>query len=228
MGDVMRKLLALLFLLSGVVGLTTGVAVMAADEPKPDLKYRAFVPAVTRAEAPTPTPPPPSTPRPQPYTGPVQTLYLASASLTMNPAVEQRDTTYLGGREVFEDPSAPAKVAWYPRFGHPGFTGHNSIFAAHINYIGHGNGPFAYLTSAAIGDALYVTMANGDQYAYTVKSVEVISLAVLDMDAIVFPGMEPQTERITLISCGGTFVPRPGGGGDYESRVILVAERYVP
>ena len=93
-----------------------------------------------------------------------------------------------------------------------------------------GNGPFAYLTSAAYQDALYVTMANGASYAYTVKSVEVVSLAELEagaMDAYVFPSLDSYTERITLISCGGNFVARAGGGGDYTSRVILVAERYV-
>jgi len=147
----------------------------------------------------------------------------------MNPAVEQRDTTFSEGREVFEDPSVPARVAWYSRFGHPGFPGGNSIFAAHVDYVNYGPGPFAHLTSAAVGDALYVTMDNGETYSYTVRSVEVISLASLSMDAVVFPALDSYTERVTLISCGGSFVPNANGvGGEYNSRVILVAERYVP
>lgn len=200
----------------------------AADGPEPDLKYRAVLPAIARAEAPA-APTPVLPPQPEPYAGPVRTLYLGSANLTMNPVVEQRDTTYLAGREVFEDPSAPALVAWYPRFGRPGFPAQNSIFAAHINYVGYGNGPFAYLTSAVAGDALYVTMDNGETYAYTVTSVDIISLSALDMDAVVFPALSASTERVTLISCGGTFVPSPNGaGGEYNSRVILVAERFHP
>jgi sortase (surface protein transpeptidase) len=141
--------------------------------------------------------------------------------------VEERDTVYVGGREVFADPSAPQKIAWYPRFGTPGRTA-NSIFAAHINYVNYGNGPFAYLTSARPDDALYVTMADGTVYTYTVKSVEVIHISELDMNIVVFPSLDGHTERVTLISCGGTFVPYPGGGGEYESRVVLVAERYHP
>lgn len=211
----------------GFTGLVGAAVAVAADSPAPELKFRAFAPAVSRAENPAPTPEP--TPRPPVYAGPVQTLYLGSASLTMNPIVEQRDTTFSGGREVLQDPSAPALVAWYPRFGHPGFAGNNSIFAAHINYVGYGNGPFAYLTSASVGDALYVTMDNGQSYAYTVRSVEAVNLDSLNMDAVVFPPLDSSTERVTLISCGGTFVPNPNGvGGEYNSRVILVAERYVP
>ena len=199
------------------------LAASAADEPAPELRFRTFVPVIAMGEP--VDPPTPAPPRAAPYPGPVQTLYLGSARLTSNPPVETRDTTFAGGREVFQDPSQAARIAWYPRFGHPGFAGHNSIFAAHINYIGYGNGPFAYLTSVVIGDALYVTMDNGDTYAYTVKAVGVVPLSVLDMDAVVFPALGDGVERVTLISCGGTFVPRPGGGGDYESRVILVAER---
>lgn len=226
----MKRVLTVALMLVGIAGLLGAAIAVAADSPAPDLKFRAFAPAVARADDPTPPPPEPaSTPRPQPYAGPVQTLYLGSAALTMNPTVEQRDTTTSAGREVLQDPSVPARVAWYPRFGHPGFAGNNSLFAAHVNYVNYGNGPFAYLTSASVGDALYVTMDNGQSYAYTVRSIDVIGLDSLNMDAIVFPPLDSFTERVTLISCGGTFVPNANGvGGEYNSRVILVAERYVP
>ena len=225
----MKRILTIVLVLGGLAGMLGAAVAAAADSPPPDLKYRAFVPDVSRADDPAPIPQPTPTPRPPVYSGPVQTLYLGSAALTMNPVVEQRDTVTRAGREVLEDPSAPARVAWYPRFGHPGFGGNNSLFAAHVNYVNYGNGPFAHLTSASVGDALYITMDNGLSYAYTVKSVEVIGLDSLDMDAIVFPPLDSNSERVTLISCGGTFVPHSSGiGGDYASRVILVAERYVP
>ena len=225
----MKRVLIVALVVGGVAGMLGTAIAVAVEPPSPDLKFRAFVPAVARSEDPAPIPPPASTPRPQPYGGPVQTLYLGSAALTMNPPVEQRDTTFSSGREVLQDPTAPAQIAWYPRFGHPGFAGNNSLFAAHVNYVNYGNGPFAHLTSASVGDALYVTMDNGQSYAYTVRSVEVISLDALDMDAVVFPALDSYTERVTLISCGGTFVPSANGvGGEYNSRVILLAERYVP
>jgi hypothetical protein len=204
-----------------------GAAVSFAQSGPAELKYRVVAPGLSRAEAlPTPSP----TPRPVPYFGPVASLYLASASITANWPVETRDTTFVSGVETFQDPTRPERIAWYARFGQPGFAANNSIFAGHINYVGFGNGPFAFLTKAQVDDALYVTMATGDSYAYTVRSVDIVSLAELAsgaMDAYVFPALDSYTERVTLISCGGDFVARPGGGGDYTSRVILVAERYV-
>ena len=221
---------AIALALAGLAGAAMSVAAFADTAPQGfQPKYRVVAPQVSRGDAPPPTPTP--TPRPIPYNGPVASLYLASASISGASPVEVRDTVYVGGRETFQDPSRPERIAWYSRFGQPGYPGHNSLFAGHINYIGHGNGPFAYLTSARIDDALYVTMANGDSYAYTVKSVEIVGLAELEagaIDSYVFPTLDRNTERVTLISCGGNFVPRPGGGGDYTSRVILGAERYVP
>ncbi len=213
--------------LAGAVFAAASLVLAHAQSPAPDLKYRVVAPGLSRAEAvPTPTP----VAKPIPYNGPVASLYLGSANISGQWPVETRDTTVVGGRETFQDPTRPERIAWYARFGQPGYPGNNSIFAAHINYIGFGNGPFAYLTTAVAGDALYVTMANGDSYAYTVQSVDVVPLAALEsgaMDAYVFPALDAHTERITLISCGGDFVARPGGGGDYTSRVILVAQRYV-
>ncbi len=186
------------------------------------LPYQLVMPGVARGELPPPRQDPPV------YDGPVAGISLASARLSGWEPVEVRDTHYVGGREFLEDPTGPANIAWYPRFGRPGHRGGNTVFAAHINYVGYGNGPFAYLTSVVVGDALYVTMADNSVYTYTVDSVTVIPLADLNMDAVVFPGLDEHTERITLISCGGTFVPNPGGGGVYDSRVVLVAERYIP
>lgn len=221
----MKRTLSIGLLAAGV-SLFGASLVFAADPPKPVLKYRGYAPQVTRAEEPTPTPTPPP-PTPTPFIGAVSSLYLGSASIPSNAVVEPRDVDQRPWGPVFQDPSHPARIAWYSNYGLPGWRGNNSIFAGHINYVGYGDGPFARLTSAAIGDALYVTMANGAVYAYTVKSVDVIHLGDIDMNAIVFPSLDSYTERITLISCGGTFVPT-SYGGEYSSRVILVAERYVP
>lgn len=201
--------------------------VVAASPSGSNLKFRSYAPAVSRAEAPTPTPTTPP-PTPTPYIGAVASLSLASAGISSSSPVEARDVDRRGGSPTFQEPTHPSRIAWYNLYGIPGWRGNNSIFAAHINYVGYGNGPFARLTSAVPGDALYVTMANGASYAYTVKSVSVVHLADLDMTAVVYPPLDSQTERVTLISCGGTFVPYPGGGGEYDSRVILVAERFVP
>lgn len=188
-------------------------------EELPELTYQVYLPGLSRGE--------PLPPQPPVFDGPVASIAVPSAGISASAPIEERDTHYVDGRELLEDPTHPAKIAWYPRFGHPGYRGANSLFAAHVNYVGYGNGPFAALTSASPGDALYVTLADASVYVYTVRRVEIIPLSELDMDDVVYPDLGDLVERVTLISCGGTFVPRPGGGGEYDSRVILIAERVV-
>jgi hypothetical protein len=227
------RLPVLIVLAVGLLGLAGAAVGVAAPGAAPDLPYRAFAPNVSSAEN-TPTPQPAPTPRPAVPDGEVTSLYLASAKVTSNAPIEDLNTHVVGGREVFQDPTEPKYIAMYPNWGSgrpnrhaPGEAGMNTIFAAHVNYVGYGNGPFAYLHQAAIGDALYVTLDNGLVFTYTVKSVEIVPLADLGMDGVVFPALDSYTERITLISCGGTFIPA-AVGGEYVSRVLLIAERYVP
>jgi Sortase domain len=206
-------------------GLIAAGAALAGAQSGGERPYRAALPMISRAELPPPPPPTP-TPRPEPYIGPVNSLYLESARIRTSSPIETGDTHLVGSREFLDDPRRPQNIMWYPRFGRPGLGGTNTIFAAHVNYIGYGNGPFAYLTSAKVDDALYVTRGDGRVLAYTVKSVVLVHLVDLDMGAVVYPPLDDQTERITLISCGGTFIPA-AIGGEYTSRVILVAERFV-
>ena len=230
----MRGRFSLLLAAAGLLGIFAGAIAFAASSSGPVLTRRSVAPEVVRAaNTPTPTPTPSPTPTPLPYSGPVESLYLASAGLGASAPVEIRDTTYDGGHETFQDPTSPGRIAWYARFGHPGYAANNSVFAAHINYFGYGNGPFAHLLNAQPQDALYAQMADGETYAYTVISVSTIPLSDLDnggMDAVVYPPLDGHTERITLISCGGDFVPfaNGSGAGEYTSRVVLIAERYVP
>ncbi len=225
----MGKLLPLALLALGLLGLVAAMAgsAYASDD---NLEYRAFVPGISGGEVPTPTPEPlpEPTPRPEVYAGPVKSLYLASARLYGDAVVEPRGTEVTGGRDFFQTPTTPYRIAWYAAFGHLGNGGSNSIFGAHIDYMGIGRVVFGFLTSARPGDALYVTMEEGNDYAYTVTSIEIKKLVDIDMGPIVYPDLDEHTERVTLISCGGTFSPYPDGGGEYDSRVFLVAERYVP
>ena len=209
--------------LSGVVATTLAItADQAAERP-----YRAVVPVLSRGERiPTPT----ATPKPSVYVGPVVSLSLASAGLSGGDPITTAASHFSGGREYLDDPPAPQYIIQYklPYLAEaPGFAAGHTIFAAHVNYVRYGNGPFANLPETRVDDALYLTMANGTTYTYTVKSVDIISLDILNMDDVVFPPLDSTTERITLISCGGTFIPA-AVGGEYSSRVIVVAERYVP
>lgn len=222
-GTGIRSVIRFLGLAVVVAGLSAAALVQGPAGAQPPGNHRSFLAGLSRSEEPPPTP----ISEPPIYGGPVVSLYLESAHLYGNDPVEQRVATSERGREVLQDPSGPTTIAWYPAFGHPGFRATNSLFAAHVDYVNYGRAPFWYLTNAVIGDHLIVTMDNGLAYIYSVQSVDVISLSSLDMQAIVFPALEVYRERITLISCGGTFVPYPGGGGEYQSRVVLVAERII-
>jgi sortase (surface protein transpeptidase) len=90
-----------------------------------------------------------------------------------------------------------------------------------------------YLHNGEVGGSLYVELSDGTEYAYTITSVQVIPVSELDgggMQDVVYPDLDAHTNRVTLISCGGDFVPyaNGGGAGEYTSRVVLTAERYVP
>lgn len=229
----MKNALSASLLAIGVAGLVSAATAMGFGGDRGQYKYHAYAPQVASGDKapPTPTATATPTPPPPPYDGPVAALYLGPAGIDSG-AIEQLDTTWASGVETLQDPAYPGDIAWYPRFGHPGYGGGtNSLFAAHINYYQYGNGPFAYLTSAQPGDALYVTMADGEEFSYTVVSVQVIPLSDLragGMQEIVYPALDEHTERVTLISCGGDFVPYAGGGGEYTSRVVLTADRWVP
>ena len=161
--------------------------------------------------------------------GGVDALFLASGGVTTNPVVERRHVDYLSSGAVLQTPTHPSRIAWYDRYSQPGNARENTIFSAHVDYVGYGLGPFHGVLESEHGSSLYLTMEDGSQFAYTVVSVKVIDLDDLDMQEVIFPILDEHTERVTLITCGGTFVPNPSGiGGFYNSRVILIAERWVP
>jgi hypothetical protein len=195
---------------------STGVAPVRSADPDP---FRVVMPALSAAKLPPPPPAPAFIP---------QTIVLPSGGVTMSPPVEARHTILVSGKEFFDVPSHPALVAWYDRFGTIGKGGSNTLFAAHINYLGYGAGPFARLTRSKVGDTLTVVAADGRRLAFSVQSVSVLKVGAIDMNAVVYPALAANKERVTLITCGGTFVPNASGsGGQYDSRVLLVAERYV-
>ena len=228
----MRRWTVLCLVSFGIMGLAGGaIAIAVGSRADPSLAHHVSAPLVVR-EGPPPTPTPPPTPVPVRSTAPVVALHVPSAGIDGSFAIEQRDTKFEGSREVLQDPSAPGLIAWYPRFGHPSQPAQDALFAAHINYIGYGNGPFAHLQSAKVGDSLELILADGTDYMYTIETVQLIPLSVLDnggMQDVVYPPLDSYHQRVTLLSCGGDFVPYNdgSGAGEYTSRVVLTAERYV-
>jgi hypothetical protein len=226
----MRRWTVLVAASLGVLGLVGGAIAFASGASAPDasLTHHVSAPAIVR-EGP---PPPPPTPVPVRSSAPVVALHMPSARIDGSFAIEQRDTKFEGSREVLQDPSSPGLIAWYPRFGHPSQPAQDALFAAHINYFGYGNGPFAHLQNAQVGETLELILADGTDYTYTIETVQLIPLSVLDnggMEDVVYPPLDSYHQRVTLLSCGGDFVPYNdgSGAGEYTSRVVVTAERYV-
>jgi len=214
----MWKLLGALCVGLATLGL---VAASAAAQQSPSGAaqwYHLTVPGIARSPEPTPTP----------YVGPIASLDIPSAGVSARWPVEERGITTVSGRDYLQDPSYPDRIAWYPQFGRPGFRFANTVFAAHVNYVGWSLTPFASLGNVSVDDAVYITMADGTVYTYSVKTVDVISTADLDMYQVMYPALDNNTEQVTLITCGGDFFIQPGVGGEYSSRLIVTATRYIP
>lgn len=213
------RAIPLVLALAAVVLLGGAALVTAQGSERP---HKRYTPLIARASDPVPTPT--ATPRPTPFVGAITAVHVPGIGVNGQHPIEEGDTHLEGSREFFDNPSGPSPIMWYPRFGRPGFAAGNTILAAHVDYVNFGPGPFARILEATPGGAVYITMANGQSYAYTIRSVALVPLSELDMDAVVFPALDSYTERVTLISCGGTFIPSIQS---YDARIILVAERAV-
>jgi sortase (surface protein transpeptidase) len=114
-------------------------------------------------------------------------------------------------------PEDVGRIGWY-RFGPtPGEPG-SAVVAGHVDDAEQGLGELAPLREATVGDEVVVTDADGTTTRWRVVSLEVISKQVLPLDRIFGREGPP---RLTLITCGGPFLPETGG---YQDNVVVVAE----
>jgi hypothetical protein len=114
-------------------------------------------------------------------------------------------------------PADVARVGWY-RFGPaPGAPG-SAVIAGHVDDRTQGLGALAPLRAAAPGDEVLVTDAAGTTSRWRVVSRELISKQVLPLDELFRRDGPP---RLTLITCGGPFLPEYGS---YRDNVVVVAE----
>ena len=109
------------------------------------------------------------------------------------------------------------RVGWY-RFGPiPGEPG-SAVIAGHVDDAEQGLGELAPLRGAEPGDEVRVTADDGTTTRWRVVSREVITKAVLPL-ADLFRRDGPP--RLTLITCGGPFLPEYRS---YRDNVVVVAE----
>jgi sortase (surface protein transpeptidase) len=114
-------------------------------------------------------------------------------------------------------PAEVDRVGWY-RFGPaPGAVG-SAVIAGHVDSREQGLGAMAPLREAAVGDEVLVADASGSPTRWRVVSRELISKQVLPLDRLFSRDGPP---RLTLITCGGPFLPE---FRSYRDNVVVVAE----
>jgi sortase (surface protein transpeptidase) len=116
-----------------------------------------------------------------------------------------------------ELPADVARVGWY-RFGPEPGAGGSAVLAGHVDDEEQGPGALFRLRDAAVGDELTVTDAAGTATRWRVVSRELITKQVLPVDRIFARDGAP---RLTLITCGGPFLPEYRS---YRDNVVVVAE----
>jgi sortase (surface protein transpeptidase) len=114
-------------------------------------------------------------------------------------------------------PADVDNVGWY-RFGPaPGDDG-SAVIAGHVDDREQGLGAMAPLRDAAVNEEVVVTDAAGAATRWTVVAREVIEKQVLPLERLFAREGPP---RLTLITCGGPFLPE---FGSYRDNVVVVAE----
>jgi LPXTG-site transpeptidase (sortase) family protein len=111
-------------------------------------------------------------------------------------------------------------VAWYNFSSRPG-AGSNAVFAGHINWA-RAPGAFADLDDLQPGDAVRLISEDGYEYTYEVFA----NFAVDPLDDDSLKVMDPTpTDMVTLITCGGTWIPDSSErfGGSYTNRTVVQA-----
>lgn len=121
---------------------------------------------------------------------------------------------------ALEVPSNGSDIAWYEVFAKPG-TGSNAVFAGHVDWA-RTPAVFADLEDVEAGDTILVEMLDGTRLAYVVSSNT--SVNPKDPASALVMSATPE-DAITLISCGGTWIPDEDKeyGGDYSERVVVQA-----
>jgi hypothetical protein len=114
-------------------------------------------------------------------------------------------------------PADVDRVGWY-RFGPaPGDAG-SAVVAGHVDDREQGPGALSPLRGAEVGDEMQVTDDAGATTRWRVVSRELIQKQVLPLDLLFARDGPP---RLTLITCGGPFLPE---FGSYRDNVVVVAE----
>jgi hypothetical protein len=173
-----------------------------------------------------PAEPPPATPLP-PTPTPVPRVPVVSLQRPQFGVDSQIEELGLIDGSQMDAPHDPYDTGWYPMWDWPGAPG-NAIFAAHVNHYPGILGPFYNLASMGAGDEVQLTLADGEVLRYGVISNTRYDVSTIDMSHLIAaPERPPDDQWVTLVTCGGTFVPYANGSGAgyYLDRDVVVARR---
>ena len=223
-----RNLRRRLLLVAGVALFATGAAILAVGLIGYFDNAKALPPEVTMDFADLiPDPPkgiedveglPVSIPYYNPYPRVTAPLRIVVERIRVDaPIVEMG----LDGGGVPQVPLNGEDVAWYNFSAKPG-AGSNAVFAGHVNWAG-AIGAFGKIDRLAKGDTIRLIADDGREFRYEV----VANYDVDPSDPESLKVMAPTpTDTITLITCGGTWIPDRSErfGGEYTNRTIVQAE----
>jgi len=135
-------------------------------------------------------------------------------------------TLGLDANRLPEVPNGPDVVAWYDFSAKPG-QGSNAVFSGHVDWTVNGQpvtAVFWGLGELEEGDVVKLLLEDGSELQYRVTNSATIEYD--DPEGVKVMDKTP-SDVITLISCGGTWVPDHSSplGGNYTQRVIVRAER---
>ena len=118
-------------------------------------------------------------------------------------------------------PSAGSDVAWYDFSAKPD-TGGNVVLSGHVTW-DKAPAVFWRLQELKEGDIIKLETDEGDQAIYEVRTNLVVDPSDPESVNLIHP---TGTEMVTLVTCGGTFVPDAANrfGGEYTNRVVVQAE----
>lgn len=217
-----RLLVAGVLLVGSVTMLTAGLSgLLLAKETEPAVVYEGSL-DLPRNDLDTPTATP--VPTPPPSSAPVVRMIIEKIGLD-----GQVVTMGLDEDHVPLVPDNPNDIVWYDFSTLPGW-GSNAVFSGHVDWTLHGvpvTGVFYDLRKVEVGDIIKIRLEDGTEYQYKVFAN--VAVPYDDPEALKVMGTTP-TEMITIITCGGTWVPRWNDplGGNYTHRQIVRAERLYP
>jgi len=135
-------------------------------------------------------------------------------------------TLGLDANRLPEVPDGLDMVAWYDFSAKPG-QGRNAVFSGHVDWTVNGQpvtAVFWRLGELEEGDVVRLALEDGSELLYRVTNN--VTIKHDDPDGVKVMDKTPN-DVITLISCGGTWVPDRSMplGGNYTHRVVVRAER---